>query len=266
MAGLRSEDVDVLEAGQGDLVVLVHSSVSGARQWRKLMDVLSGWCHVKAVNLIGYGDTPPWTAGRAQRLDDQADVVSAVIPPSVEKVSLVGHSLGGTAAMKAAVSLGRRVGKLLLWEPNTFPLLREHGCSEAYNEVLALREVVKSNGARGDWMTAAECFADYWGGEGTWAQTPSQRRVIFAEALKQNFFEWDAILGDTTSLSAWSQGLPSNTLVAYDPQTVRPIREIVQLMKEKTPWEFVTVSGGGHMAPLTRPDLVNPIIETYLSS
>ena len=53
--------VDYLEAGSsGPLVVLVHSSVSGARQWRRLMENLEGDFRVRALNLFGYGDTPPW--------------------------------------------------------------------------------------------------------------------------------------------------------------------------------------------------------------
>jgi pimeloyl-ACP methyl ester carboxylesterase len=53
--------VHCLEAGSGPLVLLAHSSVSGARQWRKLMDALLAFFHVKAVNLYGYGETPSWS-------------------------------------------------------------------------------------------------------------------------------------------------------------------------------------------------------------
>ena len=45
--------VDYLEAGSsGPLVMLVHSSVSGARQWRRLMDDLKDQFRVRAVNLF----------------------------------------------------------------------------------------------------------------------------------------------------------------------------------------------------------------------
>jgi hypothetical protein len=41
---------DFLEAGSsGPVVMLVHSSVSGARQWRRLMDDLQGQFRVRAV-------------------------------------------------------------------------------------------------------------------------------------------------------------------------------------------------------------------------
>jgi pimeloyl-ACP methyl ester carboxylesterase len=57
--------VDILQAGlSGPVVILVHSSVSGARQWRRLMDDLKGQFRVRAVNLFGYGKTPPWSGGK----------------------------------------------------------------------------------------------------------------------------------------------------------------------------------------------------------
>ena len=40
MSGSPPIAVDFLEAGAGPLVVLLHSSVSGARQWRRLIDDL----------------------------------------------------------------------------------------------------------------------------------------------------------------------------------------------------------------------------------
>ena len=263
MQPITPVDVDVLEAGSGPLVVLVHSSVAGARQWRKLMEALAPSFHVKAVNLFGYGRTPPWTAGRPQSLDDQAALVEAAIPDGVSGIGLVGHSFGGAVAMKAALHLGPRVEKLVLLEPNPFHLLCDHGRTEAFAEIASLGMVLRAHAGRGDWEAAAELFADYWGGDGTWAATSPERRGTFAEALKPNLHEWDAIMNETVPLDTWVERLPARTLIVSDPATVRPIREIVELLRGATPWQFETTSGG-HMAPLTRPELVNPIVERFL--
>jgi pimeloyl-ACP methyl ester carboxylesterase len=60
--------------------MLVHSSVSGARQWRRLMGDLKDQFRVRAVNLFGYGKTPAWPAETIQSLDDQARLVEAALP------------------------------------------------------------------------------------------------------------------------------------------------------------------------------------------
>ena len=245
--------------------MLVHSSVSGARQWRRLMDDLKADFHVRAVNLFGYGKTPPWPPEKTQSLDDQVRLVEAALPPGGGEVYLVGHSLGGTVAMKTAARLGGRVTKLVLLEANPFYLLGQAGRVEAFAEVMALRDCIKKFGALGEWAIAAERFADYWGGPGSWRDMPAERRAAFTEALKPNFFEWDAVLNETTSAEEWAAVLPRATLYAYDPGTVLPIREIVAILHRAAPcWTFAEVPGTGHMAPLTHPEQINPLVRSFL--
>jgi pimeloyl-ACP methyl ester carboxylesterase len=57
MTNVTPINVDFVEAGSvGPVVMLVHSSVSGARQWRRLMEDLKDRFRVRAVNLFGYGN------------------------------------------------------------------------------------------------------------------------------------------------------------------------------------------------------------------
>jgi pimeloyl-ACP methyl ester carboxylesterase len=181
--------VDFLEAGSsGPVVMLVHSSVSGARQWRRLMDDLKGQFRIRAVNLFGYGNTPPWPSGTTQSLNDQARLVEAALPANADEVYIVGHSFGGSVAMKVAARLARRVRKLILLEANPFALLAQAGRVDAFAEAVELRDCIKKFGALGEWAMAAEKFADYWGGAGSWRNMSSERRSAFTEAIKPNFF------------------------------------------------------------------------------
>ena len=266
MRSLQPTDIDTLEAGSGPLVVLVHSSVSGARQWRKLIDALAPSFHVKAPNLFGYGSTPPWPNDHPQTLADQASIVEAVIPPDAEHLSLVGHSFGGAVAMTVAKRLGTRIDKLVLLEPNPCTLLRDHGREDAFAEISAIRDWVSHHAAEDKWHIAAERFADYWGGAGTWASTNHERRTAFETALRPNLYEWDAVMNDTTTLEEWIAALPARTLLCSDLNSPRPICELAELFRAHTQWIFHDIATGGHMAPLTRPDLVNPIVEQFLRS
>ena len=60
--------IDHSDAGAGPPVVLIHSSVSGNRQWRSLVEALRDRHRVLAVNLFGYGETTPWPAPARQTL------------------------------------------------------------------------------------------------------------------------------------------------------------------------------------------------------
>ena len=255
---------DRVEAGTGPVVGLVHSSVAGARQWHRLMHDLEDRFRLIAVNLYGYGRTPAWPGERAQTLQDQAELVLATLPEQ-GSVSLVGHSFGGAVAMKAAAALGPRVEKLILFEPNPFYLLKQQGRDEAFAEISRLRATIARAPASGDWVPAAERFADYWGGPGSWAVLSEERRATFVEFLKPNVFEWDAVMNETTALNAWAQRLPGGTVVISTAHTVRPIREITELLRQACPaWRYEHLADVGHMAPLTRADLVNPLLASLL--
>jgi pimeloyl-ACP methyl ester carboxylesterase len=262
-AGMRIEYAD---DGAGPPVVLIHSSVSGNRQWRALTEELRGRYRVLALNLYGYGETAPWPAGEPQTLAAQAELVLAVCEGLQQPIRLVGHSFGGSVALRAALMLGDRCGGLVLLEPNPFHLLRQAGRSAAWQETEALRADVERRIAAGDWQGAAARFADYWLGDGAWNAMPERRRAAFAGGLGPNVHEWQAVMNDRTAVEVYA-AVAAPTLVVSDPATRRPIAEIVELLADGCPgWSFRSLAEGGHMAPLTRPELVNPIVREFLEA
>jgi pimeloyl-ACP methyl ester carboxylesterase len=264
----RSEDeADAgVRDGQGQPVILIHSSVSGNRQWRGLVEVLKDRYRVLAVNLFGYGDTTAWPGTAPQSLYAQARLVLALCEEAAGPVHLVGHSFGGSVALKAALLLGPRVGSLVLLEPNPFYLLKQCGRTQAYLESRSLRDHVKCFGSLGDWPAVAERFADYWLGDGSWSAMPERRRASFVESLAPNVYEWDAVMDEETTVEEW-KALTVRTLVVSDAGTRRPIREIVDIFRTACPhWSFRSIPEGGHMAALTRPELINPIVREFLDA
>lgn len=258
--------IDYTDDGEGPPVVLIHSSVSGNRQWRTLTEALQDRYRVLAINLFGYGETTPWRNTSPQSLYAQAQLILMLCEQVGVPVNLVGHSFGASVALKAATLLGKLVRKLVLLEPNPFYLLKQQGRVEAFAESVALRDHVKRFGALGDWEKVAERFADYWLGDGSWAAMPEQRRNAFILSLPPNFYEWDAIMNEETTLSEFSR-VTAQTLVVSAADTRRTILEIVEILSRASPgWRFAQLLEGGHMAPLTHPDLVNPIVRGFLDA
>ncbi|WP_069299865.1 alpha/beta fold hydrolase [Neptunicoccus sediminis] len=259
---MGAHDTDFIEAGRGEKVILIHSSVAGARQWRSLMAALADEFHVIAINLFGYGKTRAWGADSgAQRLEDQARLIEPFLPEKGEQFSLVGHSFGGSVAMKAAALFREQVNRLVLIEPNPFYLLDKHGRAAAYQEAVTLRDLIKAHGKAGSWEIAAEKFADYWTGAGSWNAMPDDRKEKFSQALKPNFHEWDAVMKEETSLREWERDLPAQTTVLTAADTVNSIDEIYELLRQNiSGWNFEQIDKGGHMAVLSSPEQVNPRI------
>ncbi len=259
-------NIDYTDDGQGPPVVLIHSSVSANRQWRALTDALKDRYRVLAINLFGYGETTPWPGTAAQTLYAQAQLVMALCEEVGAAPHLVGHSFGGSVALKVAALMGSRVESLTLIEPNPVYLLRQNGRTEAFLESRGLRDHVKCYGALGDWPKVAERFANYWSGDGAWSTLPEKRRAAFVASLPPNFHEWDAVMEEETTLEVW-QALEARTLVISAADTRRTIKEIVALFAQACPhWAFHTLPEGGHMAPLTKPELVNPVVRQFLET
>lgn len=256
--------IDYSDDGAGDPVILVHSSVSGNRQWRRLADDPKDRYRVLAINLFGYGETTPWPGDRVQTLADQAGLVRTLADTVEGPIHLVGLSFGGAVALKAASMMGRRVGRMVLIEPNPFHHLAQHGRRETHAEVSALREYVRRYGGAGDWMMVAERFVTFWVGDDAWRRMNEDRRATFAKALPPNIHEWDAVLDETTPLASWSE-IPARVLLVWSERTRRPIHEIAGLLRQACQhWRSVELADAGHMAPLERPDLVNPLIAGFL--
>ena len=214
VAGIASDEyvnkVDFSEVGAGPLVVLVHASLGGARQWSSLMGDLGDRFRVRAVNLFGYGGTPAWSRAQPPTLDDFAALVARAVPATARKIRLVGHSFGGAVAMHAAAhQLRGRVERLVLVEPSLFYLLEPNGQRAAFREISSLARFTRERMAAGAMHDAGKRFIDYWSGPGAWAEMPEGTKAALVALMLRVAHEWDAILSGTTSAAEWAALLPA---------------------------------------------------------
>jgi pimeloyl-ACP methyl ester carboxylesterase len=187
--------VDFMEAGAGSLVVLVHSSMAGARQWSALIRDLQDHFLVRAVNLFRYGNTPVWSETKPPSLGDYAELIAQAVPSTASEVYLVGHSFGGAVAMQAAAhQLRGRVKRLVLIESSLFYLLDCCNRREAFREISTLAKYTKRCIGAEVPDAAAERFIDYWCGLSTWAASSSDRKDSFVRSITLLPHEWDAVL------------------------------------------------------------------------
>jgi pimeloyl-ACP methyl ester carboxylesterase len=257
--------IDLYEAGQGPPVVLVHSSVSGNRQWKKLASLLGDRYRVLAPNLTGYGATPAWHDERPLTLDDAAAVVLAVCATLDGPIRLVGHSWGGALALAAAHRLGPKVSHLALYEPMLRGLLAAHGRHEAWLETEAMYADVRRLAAAGRWHDLGRRFTDYFGGDGAWDATPTARQDAVAAAIPPNVHEWDAA-SPPIAADAFG-GTSAQVLLMCGSATRRALRDTAAVLRERFPdWPYEDVPGCGHMAPLSDPERINPLIADFLDT
>jgi pimeloyl-ACP methyl ester carboxylesterase len=255
----------VREAGAGPGVVCVHANASSSSQWRPLMELLAPRCRVLAADSYGSGRSPAWPAHRPLRLRDEAELLEPVLERAGAPLALVGHSYGAAVAMVAAVARPRRVRALALYEPTLFALV--DATSPAPNDADGIRGAVAGAAAAlaaGDPDGAAECFVDFWSGDGTWARTPETRKAPIAASIV-NVCAWsDALFGEETPLEAFA-ALRVPLLCMVGTESPPAGGAVARLLARALPQvEVVAFPGLGHMGPITHPDVVNRTIARFL--
>jgi pimeloyl-ACP methyl ester carboxylesterase len=253
------------EIGSGIPVVCVHSSASSSGQWRALMDRLADRFRVIAVDLYGSGKTAGWPLDQPMQLDDELALLSPVFQAAGERFHLVGHSFGGAIALKAALVDCKRLISLVLYEPVLFSVLvADQPESPAAREILAVRDDTIRLVDEGNLNASAERFIDYWMGDGTWAATPEARRPALAASMRSVKPEWHAAFYEPTPLNAFA-AVDVPTLFLTGTKSTASARAVARLVTAVLPRVRVEeIEGAGHMAPLTHPDRVNPLIERFL--
>lgn len=262
---LSGARVEYTEQGEGEAVVLLHSSASSSAQWRSLIGRLRDRYRVIAPDLHGYGGTSAWPGCSAFRLQHEANLVMPLLGKTGGPVHLVGHSFGGAVALHIARTRPDLLASLTVVEPVAFHLLQGQDVV-AMVEIIGVAHRVANALACGDYFGGAAAFVDYWSGAGTWDAIAPQKRPGLAACLGKVALDFEATLNEPAMLCDF-RALSLPTLLVQGTRTPRPTRRICELLANALPHvELALVEGAGHMAPLTHRDAVNALIERQLET
>lgn len=253
------------EAGAGGSILCLHASASSSAQWRPLTDRLAGRFRILAADLYGSGKSPKWPDDRPLALADEVALLAPAIEAAGPRLHLVGHSYGGAVALMATLAHRDRIESLVLFEPVLFSLLIAEDPTQAgAREIAAVRDDTIAALGGGDPSASAARFVDYWMGSGSWAGMPAPRREAVAAAMAVVKAEWHAAFTEPTPLATFST-LDVPVLLLTGSESPASSRGVARLLTESLPRVTpLEVEGVGHMGPVTHPDRVNPLIESYL--
>lgn len=251
--------------GHGAPVVLLHSSMASRSQWRLLSQELARDFRVVAIDLHGYGESPlPRTDGLFS-LDREVELVHRALRQAGlagESYHLVGHSYGGAVALKAALDAPQRVRSLALYEPTAFHVLpQEH---PALLEIANVAAACHSGARAGDGREAAAAFVDYWNQPGSFAALEEGQQARLAGKLAKVVMDFEALIGAPLSLEDYADLLVPTCLIAGS-RSPASSRAVAELLARTLPCVDFYRIGAGHMAPITQPELVNPLIARFLA-
>jgi len=246
-AGRLSID-DAPPAGRSDAmpVILVHSLAGNASQWSAQLTHLQSTRRAVALELRGHGRSDPAKNGD-YTLEGMANDIAAVVERlNLDRVVLVGHSLGGGVALVYAGAHPERVAGLLLVDPIG------DGKQISPAQAQPLLDALTT-----DYVTTIH---EYW--KGIAGNDPAVRQRLLADL--------DATPRQVV-VRAFGEGLrfdPDTSLRAYQ----GPILSVVtpyndqplSLHRLGKGFPHRVVSDTGHWIQLDAPDELNQIMDEFL--
>jgi pimeloyl-ACP methyl ester carboxylesterase len=243
------------EQGLGERIVLVHAGGNTSAQWRAIARRLASSFHVVMPELHGHGDTPRWSQSRAMELDDEAALIEAFCQSADQKVHLVGHSFGGAVASRVALRGKVALASLVLIEPMVFPLLREAGQTESWQQTWQRRQRFAALHRAGDDDAALREWVEHYA-EMTWDRVPEATRhalIARADVIESG---WHALSNNSTTLDELRRlELPTRVLIGTE--TTSSLAAASELVVAAMPnAEATYIERAAHMMPLSHPDEV----------
>ncbi|WP_130736362.1 alpha/beta fold hydrolase [Flavobacterium sp. J27] len=175
------------DAGNGPAIVLLHGFLENSKMWHDIVPVLLTKYRIVCVDLLGHGETE--CLGYVHTMEDMADAVHYILHfLQLEKVVLIGHSMGGYVALAFAELYQEKIAGLVLMNSTA----REDSEERKVNRDRAIL-AVKQNYKNAISMSVANLFSEEnrarlkkeieWAKEEA-LQTPLQGIIAAQEGMK----------------------------------------------------------------------------------
>lgn len=245
-------------------VLALHCTLAHSGAWRGLAAELAEEVTLTAPDMLSHGRSPDW--------DGQGDIqdrtLAAVLPLMEGRMDVMGHSFGGTVALRMAVEHPERVRSLILIEPVLFAVAAQDAPEIRARHDEEARPFAEAH-ARGDRELAARLFNRMWGGGvgPRWPDLPEQTRAAMTRAIDYVPASHGAVMEDRPGLL--KPGVLDRVRVPVlllRGSASHPVIEVVNdgLARRLPDARSEVVEGAGHMLPISNPREVAERIRVFL--
>jgi pimeloyl-ACP methyl ester carboxylesterase len=239
-------------------VLALHGSASTGELWQGTADYLRGRHRLIAPNLSCHGNR--------QTARDIPDIVGVVLGTMTEPMHLVGHGHGAAVALEIALLWPELAKSLTLIEPALFHLLRDGAQSDLalFAELASMAEKLATAASAVSPTAGMRTYVDFWHGAGAWRRTSEGLRQELTRHEEQVGSDLAAALAATWPASRCRElSRPTLVVMALD-SPIASLR-VTEMVAEAIPGaRLAMVPEAGHMALLTDPHIVNPMIAAHL--
>ncbi|SMY05951.1 alpha/beta fold hydrolase [Flavimaricola marinus] len=238
--------------GDGDAPALViHCSLGRHQALARLARLIGKTHRVTLFDMPGHGLSDPLEDGV-----DFQDLTTRIATELIEPDShVIGHSFGGTVALRLAVERPDLVSRVTLCEPVCFtPIL----LTKAYADYLDRFAPYVGAMARGDRSRAAEVFHTQWG-EGAWDVLPYYVKADLTDRIHMIAKGLPGAEGDPGAVFAPGrlEQLSCPVTLIRGERSEPIMREVhAAILARLRHGREVVIEGAGHMVPVTHPGTV----------
>jgi len=254
----------VVRLGRGvRRALFIHCTLGHSGTWARVQAALLDKLKMTGFDRPSHGKSAAWSgAGGARGLHDLTTrIASGLID---RRADLVGHSYGGTVALRLALERPEKVRSLTLIEPPLFALAAG---TEAHAGHLAAMEGFGAVLEAGKREAAARIFHTAMNPDAPWDDLPERARDRLARQIDRIAEERGVTLDDAPGLAAPGriEGLKMPVLLIEGGASPAIVHAVHDAFVARVPQaRRVMIAGAGHMSPLTHPEGVAGEIAAFL--
>lgn len=272
-AVLHGHELSYLDSGAGPVVLFIHGILGSQKQWAHLVDKVDDEHRVLVPDLFGHGESAKplgdySLSAHAATLRDLLDHLD------IDRVTLVGHSLGGGIAMQffylfperverlvlvASGGLGREVNPIL--RSATLPLAEQVLSVATSAPVLTRLEALGRGVAKIGWRPGADLSA-VWSGFASLGDGDSRRAFL---ATTRAVID---LGGQSISAHDHLESvLPVPTLIVWGSHDrMIPAWHALTAQRSLPHCQVELFEGAGHFPHLDDPERFTGLLRTFIAS
>lgn len=241
--------------------VLAHCFLGHSGGWKRLLEALKTPLDAVAFDLPGHGRSAPWDGAGDFHAEATAILAAQITRPSL----LIGHSFGGTLALRQALEAPETVRGLVLIEPVLF--VAAAGTPEFAANIEA-EKPLRAAFERGDLAESARIFFALNGDEDGWKAMPEAARQMMIRQMAMLSATQPVLMEDSAGLLAPGRmaAFDKPVLVLAGAQSPPIFPAAARAVAAGLPGaQFASIAGAGHMAPITHPAATAALIDGWLA-
>jgi len=240
--------------GKGEAVVLIHSGGADLGDWELIAPQLAQTYQVITFDGRGAGQSPPLLEP-AQYVEDLRQLLDHL---NLDRVILIGHSIGGQIATDFALAYPDRVTKLVLVAPGLSGFQFSPDVQQWYAQV---------NAAAPDLEKMVELMLNHPTYSVVMSSPQRDRMVEMTTHNTKRSFEWktfEMLWAQPPTIDRLSE-LQAKTLFIIGTKDMADCLHIAELFQQVPDIRFAYIKEADHMPTLTHADEVSSQIIQFLS-